>query len=119
MPNYLPDEVVIELRQCYDEGLSKHKAMKKTKLAEATVYRYYAKWQAFDDAVNHVPEIIDLRLLHPHIAEELVIQAGMRQMSLANFVLTLLCVIAKDYLFNSILEIEEDNPAKGRLRNAK
>jgi hypothetical protein len=119
MPNTLPDEIISELRWCYDNGLSKSKAIKRLKLAEATVYRYYTKWQAFDDAVNHVPEIIDLRLLHPHVAEELVIQAGMRRMSLTNFILTLLCVITKDYLFNSILEIEEDNPAKGRLRDAK
>lgn len=114
--NHLDQELVTLLRQCYDDGLTKHKAMKITHISEACVYRYYARWKAFDDANGNNPLLVDLGHLRPELVEELKIQATMRRMSLNNFVMNLLETIVTDYLFNVILEIEDDNPNKDRLR---
>lgn len=102
-----------ELRQLFDAGVNKNRAKQLTGIAEATIYRYYSKWQASCD--SHKGMVFDFTHLPPHILEELKIQAIMRRMTLYSFTLTVLTVIATDNLSASIVDIEEDNPNKHRL----
>lgn len=109
----LSPERQTELRKLYDAGVNKNKAKEMTGIAEATVYRYYAKWKALDDA--HQSNVFDFTHLHPSVLTELKIQAGMRRMTLYSFVYNLLTVIITDNLSKSIIDIEDDNPKKKRL----
>ncbi len=104
------------LRRCFDAGMPKNKAMKRVEIAEATVYRYYAKWQAEIDAADG-QSVFNFKDLHPSVLIELKVQATMRRLTLYNFVLNMLTVVAQDNLSKSIVDIEEDHPKKKRLAN--
>lgn len=103
-------EEQVTLRKLYDAKVNKNAAAKQTGLAEATVYRYYTKWDALTSKT-----ILDLAHLKPSILREIEIQAGMRRMTIYNFVLLMLTTITTDNLFASIVDIDDDNPVKKRL----
>lgn len=98
------------LRDLYDRGYNKNAASKAMGLAEATVYRYYTKWDALTSRTT-----FDLVHLDPRVVKEYEIQAGMRRLSVYNFIFLILNTVASDNLFASIVDIEEDHPAKRRL----
>lgn len=118
MAGPLSIEKQTELRRLFDAGVCKNKAKDRLKIAEATVYRYYAKWSALEHVQGK--EVFNFLHLPPQVLEELKIQAYMRRISLYNFVLNVLTVVATDNLAASIVDIEADNPVKQRLvDNAK
>lgn len=104
-----------QLRKLFDAGVCKNKAMKVADVAEATVYRYYTKWQTLKDAENG--KLYDFSHLHPTVLNELKIQATMRRMTLYNYVSVLLTTIVEDNLSKSIVDIPDSNPRKKRLVN--
>lgn len=103
-----------ELRQYYDAGKSKNAASIGTGLAEATVYRYYTKWKALDDAYN-TTAVYSLELLDPKVLGEIRIQARMRGLSLSGFLTVMLTTITEDNLFGAVVSIPDNHPAKKRL----
>lgn len=107
----LSAEEQAELRQLYDDGVNKNQAARLTGLAEATVYRYYTKWNALKS-----PTTFDLEHLDRTTREELEIQARMRCMSVYQFVFRVLHAVVEDNLSKAILDIGEDNPVKKRLK---
>lgn len=100
-----------ELRQLYDDGVNKNQAARLTGLAEATVYRYYTKWNALGS-----PTAFDLEHLNSSTRYELEIQAKMRRMSIYQFVFRVLTAVVEDNLAKAILDIKEDHPVKKRLK---
>lgn len=103
-----------KLRAAFDQGLNKRQAGIQLGIAEATVYRYYVRWQAVTSKTT-----IDIAHLDPKIVQELEIQARMRRMTLYAFVFKLLTTVAEDGLAVSIIDIPEHSPVKKRLVNVK
>ena len=101
----------LKLRQLYDEGVNKAQACRITGFAEATVYRYYTKWNALKSTTT-----FDLEHLSDEVQRELEIQARMRCMSVYQFVFRVLNVVVEDNLAKVILDISEEHPVKKRLK---
>jgi hypothetical protein len=98
------------LRRCYDEGLNKRQATMATGLSEATVYRYYTKWDALSQ------HDFDLDDLNPVVVRAYKAEAERRGVSVFALVIHCLSVVAVDNIFTALIDIEETNPSKGRLR---
>lgn len=102
-------EQQLQLRRCYDEGMNKRATMKETGISEATVYRYFIRWEALKR------DVIDLYDIPAHVMAELHIQAAMRQMKPYELILRMITIAAEDNLCQAIFDIHDQHPAKKRL----
>lgn len=107
----LSHEEQLALRRCFDEGQSKSATARATGISEATVYRYFVRW----DALNR--DVIDLEDVPKSVMDELAIQAGMRCMKPYEFIVRLLTITAEDNLSQAIFDIHETHPVKKRLKH--
>jgi DNA invertase Pin-like site-specific DNA recombinase len=70
----LSREEQLLLRRYFDNGQSKRLTARETRISEATVYRYFVRWEALKR------DVIDLEDVPQSVMDELTIQAGMRCM---------------------------------------
>ncbi len=99
----LPIKCVEELRALYDQGVNKNQAHIALGLAEATVYRYYAKWDALTS-----PTAFDLDHLAPQVKNHYTYEANKRRMSVYALIGRVLNNVATDDLFAAVCDTEEE-----------
>lgn len=96
------------LRRLYDNGENRAQAAKKLGISEATVTRYFGKWEALRRAVEPNPYVIDLtEMFEAKMIQEIEIEARMRCMSVQGYMSAIFALVIKDKLSASILDLPE------------
>lgn len=110
-------EYQVALRRLYDMGLNKAETARRLNIAEPTVYRYFAKWDALKQTQNN-PYVVNIAdMFSKKMLTEIEIQATMRRMSVQGYVSAIIATVISDNLSASILDISETHPSKKRLSN--